>query len=201
LIRVCSVGSHPNICGPLASTATTYFSDVAAVRDRRFECAGLVQRRPSARGRGSFASAVGTVGVCFAAMTVGGVGVSRTWPMRRGWMRTKGKWSGVGQIKSVLRRLGADTADPFASLPARPRGMWRRTYERLAAEFRRGQDRPVRSLAQTAQWSMAQERHQLAYGRLAKQRKARRERMLDLGAKQREALNSRYWTKAQSCRE
>jgi hypothetical protein len=59
----------------------------------------------------------------------------------------------------------------------------------------------VRSLAQTAQWSMAQERHQLAYGRLAKQRKARRERMLDLGAKQREALNSRYWTKAQSCRE
>jgi hypothetical protein len=67
--------------------------------------------------------------------------------------------------------------------------MWRRKYEQLAAEFREAQNRLVRSLCGSAGWSIKQQNHQIAFGRLAKQRKLLRERTLELAAKQKEALS------------
>jgi hypothetical protein len=93
-----------------------------------------------------------------------------------------------------LRKLGSDSADPFSPLPARPKGMWRRKYERLAAEFREAQTRLVQSLCGAARWSIRQQNHQIVYGRLATQREALRERTLELAAKQKEALSRRNWS-------
>ena len=106
----------------------------------------------------------------------------------------KAHWVGLGLLTRILRKLGSDSADPFSPLPARPKGMWRRKYAKLSAEFREAQIRLVRSLVGAANWSIAQQRHQIAYGRLATQRKALRERTLALAAKQKEALSRRNWS-------
>src|SRR5215471_15522367 len=106
----------------------------------------------------------------------------------------KAHWVGVGLLTRILRKLGSDSADPFSPLPARPKGMWRRKYERLAAEFREAQTQLAHSLLGAANWSIAQQNHQIAYGRLTTQRKALRERTLQLAAKQKEALSCRNWS-------
>jgi hypothetical protein len=54
--------------------------------------------------------------------------------------------------------------------------------------------RLVHSLLGAVKWSIAQQHHQIAYGRLATQRKALRERTLELAAKQKEASSRRNWT-------
>jgi hypothetical protein len=103
-------------------------------------------------------------------------------------------WVGSGKILRTLRMLGSDSADPFSPLPPRPPGMWRKKYDRLARDFRAAQKRLLHSLAGAAQWSIAQQNHQIAYGRLVKQRKELRARTLDLRARQKESFNPRYWT-------
>jgi hypothetical protein len=105
-------------------------------------------------------------------------------------------WVGVGLLTRILRKLGSDSADPFSPLPPRPKGMWRRKYEQLAAEFREAQNRLLQSLCSAARWSIRQQGHQIAYGRLAKQRKALRERTLELAAKEKEAMSRKYWPSA-----
>jgi hypothetical protein len=72
--------------------------------------------------------------------------------------------------------------------------MWRKKYDRLTRDFRAAQKRLLHSLAGAAQWSIAQQNHQIAYGRLVKQRKELRARTLDLRARQKESFNRRYWT-------
>jgi hypothetical protein len=67
-------------------------------------------------------------------------------------------------------------------------------YDRLAREFRAAQKRLLQSLVGAAQWSIAQQNHQIAYGRLVKQRKELRARTLELRARQKESFNPRYWT-------
>ena len=106
----------------------------------------------------------------------------------------KAHWVGLGLLARILRKLGSDSADPFSPLPARPKGMWLRKYAKLSAEFREAQIRLARSLVGAANWSIAQQNHLIAYGRLATQRKALRERTLALAAKQKEALSFRNWS-------
>jgi hypothetical protein len=74
--------------------------------------------------------------------------------------------------------------------------MWRKKYNRLAQAFRVAQERFLHSLVRAANKSIAQQKHQALYGRLAKQRKDLRNRTLELAAKRKEALNPRHWTLA-----
>jgi hypothetical protein len=67
--------------------------------------------------------------------------------------------------------------------------MWRKKYNRLTQAFRVAQERFLHSLVRAANKSIAQQKHQVLYGRLAKQRKELRGRTLELGAKRREALS------------
>lgn len=67
--------------------------------------------------------------------------------------------------------------------------MWRKKYDRLARAFRVAQERFLHSLVGAANKSIAQQRHQVSYGRLVKQRRELRERTLELAAKQREELS------------
>ena len=65
--------------------------------------------------------------------------------------------------------------------------MWRKKYNRLAQAFRVAQERFLHSLVRAANKSIAQQKHQVSYGRLIKQRKEPRQRTLELVAKQKEA--------------
>jgi hypothetical protein len=74
--------------------------------------------------------------------------------------------------------------------------MWSKKYERLAQAVTVTQQRFLRSLVGAANKSIAQQKHQVSYGRLTKQRKELRARTLELAGKQKEALSRRYWTHA-----
>jgi hypothetical protein len=78
------------------------------------------------------------------------------------------------------------------------RALWRRKYERLARDVRVAQERFLHALVRAANKSIAQQKHQVLYGRLAKQHKDLRNRTLELAAKRKEALNPRHWTLAGS---
>jgi hypothetical protein len=72
--------------------------------------------------------------------------------------------------------------------------MWRKKYGRLGRAFRVAQERFLHSLVGAANKSIAQQKHQVLYGRLIKQRKELRARTLELRARQKESFNPRYWT-------
>jgi hypothetical protein len=59
----------------------------------------------------------------------------------------------------------------------------RKKYDRLARAFRIAQKRFFYSLVGAANKSIAQQKHQVSYGRLTKQRKELRARTLELGRK------------------
>ena len=98
-------------------------------------------------------------------------------------------WTGAGAVLRALHQMDPTIVDPFSPLPSRPRGMWRKKYERLARDVRTAQERFMRSLIGAANKSIAQQRHQVMYGRLTKQRKELRERTLELAAKRKEELS------------
>jgi hypothetical protein len=97
-------------------------------------------------------------------------------------------WRGAGALLRALHQIDPTIADPFSPLPPRPRGMWRKKYERLARAVTVAQGQFMRPLVAAANKSIAQQRHQVMYGRLTKQRKELRERALELGAKRKEEL-------------
>jgi len=111
-------------------------------------------------------------------------------------MPDKAHWTGAGAVLRALHALGSDSVDPFTPLPPRRPGMWRKKYNRLAQAFRVAQERFLHSLVRAANKSIAQQKHQVSYGRLTKQRKELRARALELAGKQKEALSRRYWTHA-----
>jgi len=102
-------------------------------------------------------------------------------------MPDKAHWTGAGAVLRALHALGSDSVDPFTPLPPRRPGMWRKKYNRLAQAFRVAQERFLHSLVRAANKSIAQQKHQVSYGRLIKQRKEPRQRTLELVAKQKEA--------------
>jgi hypothetical protein len=101
----------------------------------------------------------------------------------------KRKWSGVGRIRSILRKLGAETSDPLSPLPPRPWGMWRDTYAVLAEEYMVAQQSLAESLARTARWAAIRRADQLAAGRRRQARKDERDRALDLNYRVRQMFN------------
>ena len=98
-------------------------------------------------------------------------------------------WRGAGAVLRALHQIDPTIADPFSPIPPRPRGMWKKRYERLAWAVTVAQGQFMRSLVGAANKSIAQQRHQVSYGRLVKQRRGLRERTLELAAKQREELS------------
>jgi hypothetical protein len=101
----------------------------------------------------------------------------------------KRKWSGVGRIRSILRKLGAHTSDPLSPLPPRPWGMWRDTYAVLAEEYMVAQQNLAESVARTARWAAIRRADQLAAGRRRQEREDRRDRTLDLNYRIRQLFN------------
>jgi len=89
-------------------------------------------------------------------------------------------WRGVGAVLRALHEIDPTIADPFSPLPPRPRGMWGKRYERLARAVTVAQGQFMRSIVGTANKSIAQQKHQVSYGRLTKQRKELRARTLDV---------------------
>jgi hypothetical protein len=84
-------------------------------------------------------------------------------------MPDKRHWTGAGAVLRLLHELGSDSVDPFTPLPARRPSTWRKKYDRLARAFRVAQDRFLHSLVGAANKSIAQQKHQVFYGRLTKQ--------------------------------
>jgi hypothetical protein len=74
-------------------------------------------------------------------------------------------WTGAGTVLRALHQIDPTIVDPFSPLPSRSRGMWRKKYERLARDVRVAQERFMRSLINAANKSIAQQRHQVMYGR------------------------------------
>jgi hypothetical protein len=101
-------------------------------------------------------------------------------------------WTGAGAVLRALHQIDPTIVDPFTPLPSRPRGMWRKKYERLARAVTVAQERFMRSLVGAANKAIAQQRHQVIHGRLVKQRKELRQRTLELVAKQKEALSAMH---------